>query len=168
MHPAHFARSVVLFNSLIAAQSKMRMPSIMTENQNTNSPRHLTIQEVVGKARNVGSPVNRIGEMKSLGIRQGSVNCPKEGRKKAIRYRIGSFPPVVAEDAIHVLLNQTMENDARVHQRPKADLNSPSVIPTEGSQSSSASLLAASASPTSSSCKKAGSESSKCAARTAR
>lgn len=106
--------------------------------------------------------------MKLSGISRRSFDELNEGLEKAISDLAGGFVLIIAEDFPNVPLDQPLKDDLRRIHLPRELRNSCIVCPEEGSRSSSASRRMASATPSSSSCRMAGRELRRWAAKPAR
>ena len=73
-------------------------------------------------------------------IEKGVVQNLKKGLEETIRDHLACLPGVIPEHVVHVALDESLENHLRLHHRPSALRNCSSVMPDDGSRSSSASL----------------------------
>ncbi len=153
---------------LFSGQPERRMPAVVPKHQNSNPTPDPTVKEVVGKTGN-GCPAKKlVNRVKSFRVLQGSIHLAEERLVEAICKRLASLLDLVTANAVHVPLDQPMEYDLVRHYFSKADRNSFSVMPADGFSSSSASRRRASDTPSSSSWRMAGNDSSREAASCAR
>ncbi len=92
----------------------------MAQNQHPDPMVGFSIQEVVGKSGNIGTPQSAGDRMKMFRTASRTVHDFKKRFKKAVGHQITRLALVIAQHFVHVALDQMLENQGRFHHLPSA------------------------------------------------